>query len=252
MNSKLPIVIDIIILSYAKNEVLRKLTEQTIDTCIKSENPNSIQFNIVVIESNASLKPYQFKNTNTIYPDVKFGFNRYLNIGIKNSGSDYLCLCNNDLVFELNWASEILEAMRTDVELLSASTFCPRMHKDSEYRINTGSFYGYEGLFSGWCFLIKRSLLDQIGLFDENFEFWYADADYLKTLKLHGIKNKLITTSIVRHLNAVTSKLLNRREYFNYTLLPQLYFNYKWKRDSYVKYKLKKLYFRLIFILRIN
>lgn len=247
-----PVIIDIIILSYAKNDELKKLTEQTIDTCFKSENPSSIKFNIVVIESNNSINPYQFKNTKTIYPNDKFGFNRYLNIGIKNTESEFICLCNNDLIFHKNWASEILATMRDDIELLSASTFCPSMHKDGEYKMNTGSIAGYEKLFSGWCFLIKRTLLDKIGLFDENFEFWYADADYLKTLKEHGIKNKLITSSLVTHLNAVTSKTLSREEYFKFTQLPQLYFNYKWKRDSFIKYKIKQLYFWFMFLLKIN
>jgi GT2 family glycosyltransferase len=251
MTSKNPIVIDIIILSYARNDELKKLTEQTIDTCLKSENPTEISFNIIVIESDKALKPHQFENTKTIYPDVKFGFHRYLNIGIKATSSEYICLCNNDLIFHENWASEIIKAMKNDKDLLSASTFCPNMHNGGKFKVNTGIFDGYENLFSGWCFMIKRSLIDKIGFFDENFDFWYADADYLKTLKNNNIKNTLITSSIVSHINASTSKSLSPKEYFEYTLLPQLYFNYKWKRDSYIKYKLKVFYFRLKFILKI-
>lgn len=247
-----PTEIDIVILSYAKNEKLKQLTEQTIATCLASEDPEKISFNITVIESNQAMKPDEFENSTTIYPDVKFGFHRYLNIGIKNTKSPYISLCNNDLIFHPNWASAIIDAMNDDEQLSSASTFCPIMHENGAFKANTGVIEGYENLFSGWCFLIKRSLIDQIGLFDEHFEFWYADADFLKTLRKNGLKNVLVTNSLVSHLNAVTSKTLSRKEYFEYTLLPQLYFNYKWKRDTYFKYQLKLLYFKLRFFLHID
>ncbi|RZK46826.1 MAG: glycosyltransferase, partial [Pedobacter sp.] len=193
MAIKEPILIDIVILSYAKNEELKKLTEEAIASCHQSENPNEISFNIVVIESNKELNPYQYKGSTTLYSTQQFGFHRYLNIGIKHTNSAYICLCNNDLIFHRNWASAILKAMENDPELLCASTFCPIMHKNGNFKIDTGNIVGYETLFSGWCFLIKRSLIDQIGYFDEKFEFWYADADFLKTLKSHSLQNKLIT-----------------------------------------------------------
>ncbi|RZK58190.1 MAG: glycosyltransferase family 2 protein [Pedobacter sp.] len=252
MVSNTAISVDIIILSYAKNEALKKLTEQTISSCLASEDPNEINFNIVVIESNRALNPYQFDNTTTIYPEKKFGFHRYLNIGVKHTSNEYVCLCNNDLIFHKNWASNILTSMKDDESFLSASTFCPIMHNNGNFGENTGIFDGYESLFSGWCFMVKRQIFEKIGILDEKFEFWYADADFLKTLRANGIKNFLVTNAVVTHLNAVTSKSLTRKERFAFTLLPQLYFNYKWKRDSYLKYKFKLLYFNLMYLLRIN
>lgn len=247
----MPVTIDIIILSYAKTEALKQLTEQTIYTCLASEHPANITFNIVVVESNASLKPYQYEHTTTIYPDVKFGFHRYLNIGIKNTSANYICLCNNDLIFHPNWASAIVEEMERNPKLQCASTFCPEMHTNAKLNAHNKVIIGYETLFSGWCFMIKRSLIEKIGLFDEAFEFWYADADFLKTLRANQIQNALVTNAVVSHLNAVTSKSLSKGDYFRYTILPQLYFNYKWKRDSYLKYKLKEIYFRLRFFLKL-
>src|SRR4051812_37526831 len=94
-----PTQIDILILSYAKDEHLKDLTIQTIDTLLKSEDPGEIQFNVVVIESNKQMQPYQFENSTTIYPAEKFGFHKYLNIGIRQTNSPYVCLCNNDLIF---------------------------------------------------------------------------------------------------------------------------------------------------------
>ena len=50
-----------------------------------------------------------------------------LNLGIKAGKSQYVVLCNNDLTFEKNWASIIINAMQLDKDLLSASPFCPQV-----------------------------------------------------------------------------------------------------------------------------
>src|ERR1700753_58503 len=120
----MPVEIDIIILSYAKDKKLKRLTEQTIETLLGSEDPLKIHFNVVVIESNKILTPYQFKHSLTIYPDEKFGFNRYLNIGIKATRHSYICLCNNDLIFHAGWASAILRAMWSHPEISSINPLC--------------------------------------------------------------------------------------------------------------------------------
>ena len=44
----MPVKIDIIILSFAKNEALKNLTIQTIDTLLASEDPDEIDFNVLV------------------------------------------------------------------------------------------------------------------------------------------------------------------------------------------------------------
>jgi len=245
----MPTTIDVIILSYAKTEELKNLTLQTIDSLLNSEDKQQVDFNIVVLESNKQLSPYQFKNTTTIYPTEEFGFNKYLNIGIKQTNSSLICLCNNDLLFHKGWAIAIIEAMQNNPSILSASTVCPIMHNKNNIDLSNPIIEGYEKFFSGWCFMIKRSLIDKIGYFDGRFKFWYADTDYLQTLKKHHIKNYLITGSLVTHLNEVTSKSLSKKEHFKLTLLPQMYFNYKWGKDSYLKYQLKLIYFKLRFLL---
>ncbi len=236
--------IDIIILSYAKDEQLKNLTIQTIDTLLASEDPEEIEFNVVVIESNKGLSPYQFTHSTTIYPEVKFGFNKYLNIGINSTNNPYICLCNNDLLFHKHWASEMLNVMQTE-NALSAAPFCPVAHVRVGYPFAQSFITSYK-IFSGWCFLIKRELINKIGLFDENFNFWYADNDYLKTLESFGIKNYMVTNSNVTHLSSETSKLLPTDAYKKLTIIPIAYYNYKWSNQTYVYFLIKKLYLQLM------
>lgn len=241
----MPVNIDIIILSYAKDDYLQALTKQTVETLFDSEDPKEIKFNVLVIESNKTLHPYQFANTTTIYPAETFGFNKYLNIGIKSTNNPYLCLCNNDLVFHKGWATEILKAMTADPKLLSATPYCPNFHQDTGFDANGPVIEGHFGTFVGWCFFVKREVFNTIGLLDEKFNFWYADADYCQLLKKYHIKNCLIPSSKVTHLGSESLKTTNKKEQLRLTQLPRFYYSYKWQHHSWLKYQIQCALFKL-------
>lgn len=237
--------IDIIILSYAKTPDLHKITVQCIDSLLASEDPEIIDFNILVIESNKALQPYQFEHTTTIYPADKFGFNKYLNMGIKQTHNPYICLCNNDLIFHKNWASEILKAMSNDTSLLNAAPYCPIFHKNAGFQENAPPVEGYFGVLAGWCIFAKREIFDIIGPLDEKLIFWYCDADYCQLLIKHRIKNCLISSSIVTHLSSTSLETLNKKENQKLTQIPRFYYSYKWHHHSYIKFKIQTALFKL-------
>src|SRR5437588_7820218 len=160
----MPVKIDIVILSYAKDASLKNLTLQTVDTLFQSEDPKEIVFNVLVIESNKSLMPYQYPGTKTIYPDTSFGYNKYMNIGIKATDSEYVCLCNNDLIFHKGWASAAVEAMNNDLTLLNVSPYCTTFHKNEGFDENGPPLEGYFGVLGGWCIFAKRKVFDITGL----------------------------------------------------------------------------------------
>ncbi|RYY08089.1 MAG: glycosyltransferase family 2 protein [Sphingobacteriaceae bacterium] len=240
-----PTIIDIIILSYAKNQSLKNLTEQTIRTLISSENPAIIKFNIVVIESEKSLYPFQFEQTETIYPSTTFSFNKYLNIGIRHTSGKFLCLCNNDLIFKPNWATQILKALQQDQAVLSANPYCTNYHQTKGFEAKGNPIEGYFGVFTGWCVFIKREIFDIIGPLDENLNFWYCDNDYLQLLLKHKIKNVLVPTSVITHLGSKSLEESDQKTFNKLTLLPQIYYNYKWNHHSLFRYKIEKALLRL-------
>jgi GT2 family glycosyltransferase len=232
----MPVKVDIIILSNAKDDKLKGLTEQTITTLLDSEDARKISFDILVIESNKSVKPYEFTGVKTLYPDSTFGYNKYMNIGIKATHNNYVCLCNNDLIFHKGWASAILDAMGNDADMMSASPYCPIFHKAHGFEENGPVREGYFGALGGWCIFMKRKIFDTIGLLDEKLLFWYCDADYCKTLEKYGVKNCLVPASKVTHLGSESLKTVNEREYQKLTQVPRAYYNYKWNHHSYLKY----------------
>lgn len=234
----LPIEIDIIILSYASSEELKKITSDGIDSLIRSENPQNIRFNIVVIESNKEMKPYQYPHTKTIYPWQSFGYHRYMNIGIGMTRSKYICICNNDLIFHEGWASEILRSFDKDPELGSACPACSIHHPEHGIALNNGLHYGYEVRkeLVGWCIFFKREILKKTGKLDPAFKFWFADNDYGNTLQKYHIKHALVTSSVVDHLESRTLKTKSTTEQLKLTSRERFYYEYKWEGRSYFSY----------------
>lgn len=241
--------IDIIMLSYASSDALKKITEDAVRSLQASENPAEVKFNIVVLESNKSLKPYRYPSTTTLYPWQQFGYHRYMNIGIRKTSAPYVCICNNDLIFHPGWANEILKAFQSDPELVSVSPACSVHHPEHGIALNSGLHYGYEVRreLIGWCLLFKRSILKTTGRLDPAFKFWYADNDYSNTLQKFELKHALVTSSIVDHLESRTLNTKNVKERLELTSRERFYYEYKWEGRSYFSYlnRLRKFYTEL-------
>ena len=231
----MPVNIDINILSYGKTEKLKAITQNCIDSLIASENPTEIKFEVLVIESEKSLAPYQYPNSTTIYPEVSFGFNKYMNIGINATTNKYVCLCNNDLIFHKNWASEILKAMNENPKIMSANSVCQYFSGHASHTNKTiiGNRSNLlEGILTGWCIFVKREIFNTIGLFDEQFDFWYADKDYGRTLLKHRITHALIGTSKVDHLGNQTHNALSPEKLLELTDRQKSTYEKKWGKEN--------------------
>lgn len=241
----MPVEIDIVILSYAKDEELRKLTEQSIDTLLSSEDPAEIKFNVLVIESNKNIKPFQFENSTTIYPEDNFGFNKYLNIGVNATHSPYIGLCNNDLVFHKGWAGEILKAFGQNPKIMSANPYGGDAYYFKEVVEGPNIMLrsknpNLNGVLTGWCILVKREIFRIIGPLDEQFEFWYADNDYDRTLKKHKVEHALVKTAVVEHVAMQSHDALDDKEKYTYGQKEK--FEKKWNSQPSIRkflYKIK-------------
>lgn len=228
--------VDIIILSYAKNAALQQMTRDGIESLFLSEDPAEIAFEVLVIESNKSLAPYQYPQTRTIYPEVEFGFNRYLNIGIAQTANAYVCLCNNDLIFHQHWASEMIKAMTENPAIQSANPYCELFNYHESILNGPDVIFRHQtmqinGVLTGWCIFVKRSVFETIGLLDEQFGFWYADNDYDFTLRKYRLGHALVKKSRVTHLVSQShDTLADKKE--EMTTGQKEKFEKKWLRKS--------------------
>lgn len=244
-----PTVIDVVILSFARDEGLRQVTEHCLDTLVASEDPARIRFRIVVLESNHSANPYTQAGVQTVFPAPPFNYHGYMNQGIRMGEAPVVAICNNDLAFHPGWASALLEAFRKDGALQSASPLCSLHHPGCGFMRASGDYPGYRVLreVAGWCLVFRREMLQVTGMLDERFYFWYADDDYARTLQRHGLKHALVTASVVDHLESQTLKSHSSVKRVLLTRRAKYRFEAKWKGHSRARFfgKMLKLYLTL-------
>lgn len=214
MSEKLlkPIEVDMVIISWAKNPQLHKESLTCIETLAKSEDSNNLKFNIVMVESDKDTSYDDIDvlghSIKTIYSDKKFGYHTYLNLGLQEGTAEWSCLCNNDLVFQPNWASKIVGLILAQRkvnpeqwEYVSASPANPRelWHKQKLNHIEVG--YTVRNHIAGWCLFQSRNIFDKIGPLEERVRFWFCDNWYSVALQHHQIPHIFAGISIVEHHN---------------------------------------------------
>ena len=226
--------IDIVILSYAKTDELKRTTGRCLQSLFRSEVRASDLFNVYVLESEDGVSWSHFPNTQTIKPPLPYGYNKFMNFGRKLGSAEYVCLCNNDLIFQDNWARNMLHVADNFQHVSSFSPACPVTHA-SHFNLDGRVLYGYavRQHVAGWCLFQRRRLYDVIDDLDEQFIHWYADDDYANTLKSKGLNHALVTGSLVQHVSsqgATTAEaVLSPDELNRLTHGQQKVFKDKWK-----------------------
>lgn len=218
------IVMDIIIMSYARTPELREVTENALRTCELSKHLCGFNYIVIESESKSQCPPYEIKDANvvsTLYLEdaiaegrmSEFNYNACANWGFENCRNTFTAICNNDLHFNYKWADKILKAMlknnaisASPLSLTSSFTraICPNVDgiewgdKSNSYKV--GSY------LAGWCIVINRpTLLMKIGdKFDTDCSFWHADNVYKEQLTRAGIPHMLCLDSIVNHMESRT------------------------------------------------
>lgn len=162
----------------------------------------------IVVETHHNAAPYKDAKL-TLFWGKEFNYNACLNFGIMHTNTDYIALCNNDLVFEKDW-QKITDRMEAR-SIYSASPFSKNKCGHRNAYTNDGSIhYGYQiGCeMLGWCIVVNKELFSIIGKLDESRSFWCSDNVYADQLQAHGLKHMLDCGSVVNHIG-MGSKTLN-------------------------------------------
>jgi GT2 family glycosyltransferase len=140
-------------------------------------------------------------------------------VGFKHASGDYIAVLNPDTRVEPDWLKELVIALQAD---LKSGLATPKiLMMDDPARVNTcGNEITLTGLtfcrglnqpaekynqleivsaVSGAAFVIKRSVLEQIGGFDETFFMYYEDTDLSLRAMLAGYTCLYVPTSVVYH-----------------------------------------------------
>jgi GT2 family glycosyltransferase len=208
----LPEEVDVVMLSYARDRQLFDMNVTAIRT-LRESNP-SVRFNVFLIESNKEFNSLGWTydpETVVHIPQAKFNYNAFNNIGMRMGKAPWILFTNNDVVFHPGSIEKMIAAHQEHpqiqclcpVDPVSSYTppgFFPKGQKIAEgYHVRT--------TFTGWCFLVRRSIFDDIKAFDENFDYYFADDDFVMELRKFDIRNAAVVDAHVNHLyNATSSK----------------------------------------------
>ncbi len=160
-----------------------------------------------------------------IYLDKNTGFSRAVNLGIMQTKGEYVALFNNDAFAKEHWLSELIKTMDTSEDIFSVSSFMLQ-HKDNNLCDDAGDYvnlFGWackrgDGLLAsrytkecdvftacGGAALYRRSILEEIGLFDETFFAYLEDVDIGWRARCAGYRNVFCPTAICSHICSATT-----------------------------------------------
>jgi hypothetical protein len=185
-------IVDVIILSKASKYRDSLMTQKAIDSC--RLGANGLPVNIIVIEGGVG----DYHSALTVHTRDKFNYNEFANRGASLGRAEWIMIANNDLLFRDGWLHNLIAAGN---EVVS-----PREPNDPRQKAIIKNELGFQcgRHFSGWCFMIKRSLWEKIGGFDDDVTFWCSDDVVIEQVKAVGVTPMLVKDSIVEHLGSVT------------------------------------------------
>ncbi|RTZ98300.1 MAG: glycosyltransferase family 2 protein [Deltaproteobacteria bacterium] len=154
-----------------------------------------------------------------LLPDNR-GFSAANNLAIRSGNEEYIVLLNPDTVPDLKWVQRLVETLDANPEAgFAASKMC--YYDQPEIIDRAGDGYSYAGAgvlrgrgqdaaacdTAGWIFgacaggaIYRRSMLDTIGLFDEDFFLLYEDVDLSFRAQLQGYKCIYVPDAVIRHM----------------------------------------------------
>lgn len=218
-------IVDVVVLSRADTAHEWDMTQRAINTCI--EGAGNLPINVIVVENTVN-KVADYKNATTLRRTGAFNYNAFANYGAEQGTADWVMIANNDLVFDEDWLKPLLDAQNDVVS--------PREPNDPrQYGLKGNEMGDAVGRhFSGWCFMIKRSLWERIGKFDTDVTFWCSDDAVIEQVLAEGVTPMLVYNSIVHHFTSKTLNSIPIRAHADMKWRNVYIFNKKYNKQKFI------------------
>ncbi|SDW83618.1 glycosyltransferase [Paenibacillus sp. PDC88] len=202
-------------LSYTKEciESIRKFTE-------------SSTYEIIVVDNNSNdgtvdwLREQQ--DIIAIYNQTNKGFPAGCNQGIRIAKGSDILLLNNDTIVTTNWLENLRAALYSGEQIgavgcvtnnssyyqqidTSYQTLSDMHNFAAEFNISSQDKWEERLKLVGYCMLIKKDVVDMVGLLDERFTPGnYEDDDYSLRIRKAGYKLVLCKDTFIHHYGSVS------------------------------------------------
>lgn len=205
----------------------KKYLKDCLDALLVQDFPS---FEIVVVDNGSKDGSVTYLKKN--YPQVRIialkentGFCRAVNAGIHTSNAEYILLLNNDTIVQEGFIKALVQAIKKSPDIFSCQAKMLQMHDKGKID-DAGNYY----CALGWAFadgkgkpeenynkrkkifascagaaIYRKSILNEIGCFDEEHFAYLEDLDIGYRARLYGYENWFCPKARVYHVGSGTS-----------------------------------------------
>ena len=169
------------------------------------------------------------------YPEIQLiiskknlGFAGANNIALKQAKGDYVLLLNNDTEVKPDFLESLVELMESDKKIVIVSSKILYFYEDNVIQYagaspinpitSRGSHYGYKEIDNGQldevtetayphgaCMMIRKSVLEELGLLYEGYFLYYEELDFAERVKRAGYKIYFQPNSSILHKESIST-----------------------------------------------
>lgn len=205
----------------------KKYLKDCLDALLVQDFPS---FEIVVVDNGSKDGSVTYLKKN--YPQVRIialkentGFCGAVNAGIHTSNAEYILLLNNDTIVQEGFIKALVQAIKKSPDIFSCQAKMLQMHDKGKID-DAGNYY----CALGWAFadgkgkpeenynkrkkifascagaaIYRKSILNEIGCFDEEHFAYLEDLDIGYRARLYGYENWFCPKARVYHVGSGTS-----------------------------------------------
>ena len=159
----------------------------------------------------------------TLRNETNEGFARGMNRGLRASGAPWVCLLNNDTVVTDGWLERMLAVGQAHPEIglinPSSNTFNDRPGAGTSLAAHAATAAGRTpeyvevGTCVGFCWLIRRAVIEAIGVLDESSGLaFFEDTEYCRRAAQAGWQSAVAQRAYVWHAEHQTVRRLPQRQ----------------------------------------
>lgn len=226
--------------------------------CLKSikENTDDVSYEIIIADDVSSDETNNISNyisnINVVRNEKNLGFLLNCNNAAKRARGRYIHFLNNDTNVQKNWLSSLVELIETDnnIGMVGSKLVFSngKLQEAGGIIWNDASGWNYGRLddpekpeynyvkevdyISGASIMIKRSLWEEIGGFDERYvPAYFEDTDLAFEVRKHGYKVLYQPKSVVVHFEGISNGTDENSGIKGYQAINRENFVNKWKDE---------------------